>query len=68
MTNADSTWYFAGKLEGYRLERFGERVVGTRPDGSTWWESTELTKEMARISFHQIHEDAYKVADGGGHL
>lgn len=68
MANADSTWYFAGKLEGYKLERFGSRVLGTRPDGSTWWDTTELTEEMARISFHQVHEGAYEAVDEGGHL
>ncbi len=68
MVTADHTRYFSGSLEGYKLERFGARVVGTRPDGSTWWDNTELTEGMAQISFWQIPEEAYRVADRGGHL
>jgi hypothetical protein len=65
---ADSTWHFAGRLEGYKLERFAWRLRGTRPDGSIWLERTELTEALAQIAFYQIAEDAHKTANAGGHL
>jgi hypothetical protein len=61
----DHAWYFCGPLEGYRLERFGVRLVATRPDGSVCLEETAETIDDARERFFKIPDELYRSANGG---
>lgn len=66
--SADAEMYLATPLEGYRIARFGTDVRMFRPDGTICQEHNCLTINMASLAMWEVRENAYAVANAGGHL